>query len=119
MLSTVTNESAREAENRGIRGVQLFPELVEILILMFPDDLALISDTVIRLQWLLNLLFSFCKVKDLVVNTIKIKVMVYKHSGVLAKTEVDIRWQSVRGSDLFHILGFKFYKAAVIDSDGR
>ena len=28
-----------------------------------------------------------------------------------------IRWQSVRGSDLFHIHGFKFYNAAVIDSD--
>ena len=41
MLPTVTNEFAREVENRGIRGVQLFPALVEILILMFADDLAL------------------------------------------------------------------------------
>ena len=87
MLPTVTNEFAREVENRDIRGVQLFQELVEILVLMIADDLALISDTVIGLQRLLNLLFSFCKVKDLVVNTIKTKVMVYKHGEVLAKTE--------------------------------
>ena len=87
MLPIVTNEFAREVENSGIRGVQLFLELVEILILMFVDDLALLSDTVIGLQRLLNLLFRFCKVKDLIVNTIKTKVMVYKHGGVLAKTE--------------------------------
>ena len=86
MLPTVTNEFAREAENRK-RGVQLFQELVEILILMITDDLTLISDTVIGLQRLLNLLFSFCKVKDLIVNAIKTKVMVYKHGEVLAKTE--------------------------------
>ena len=67
MLPIVTNEFAREVENSGIRGVQLFPELVEILIIMFADDLALISDTDIGLQRLLNLLFSFCKVKDLIV----------------------------------------------------
>ena len=54
---------------------------------MFVDDLALISDTVIGLQRLLNLLFNFCKVKDLIVNTIKTKIMVYKNGGVLSKTE--------------------------------
>ena len=63
----------------------MFPDLVEILLLMFADDLALISDTVIGLQRLLNLLYSFCQVKDLIVNTIKTKVMVYKNG----KTE---RW---------------------------
>ena len=69
------------------KGVQLFPELIEILMLMFADDLALISDTVIGLQQLLNLLHSFFKVKDLIVNIIKTKVMVYKNRGMLAKTE--------------------------------
>ena len=38
---------------------------------MFADDLALILDIVIGLQRLLNLLLSFCKVKDWIVNTIK------------------------------------------------
>ena len=58
---------------------------------MFADDLALISDTVIGLhiQWLLNLLYTFCQVKAFTVNTIKLKVMVYKNGGVLTKTE---RW---------------------------
>ena len=83
------NEFAKEVENGGLRGVQLFSDFVEILILMFADDLALISDSVIRLQRLLNILYTFCQVKDLIVNTIKTKVMVYKNGGILAKTE---RW---------------------------
>ena len=78
---------AKAIERSSIRGVQLFPELIEILILTFADDLALISDTVIGLQRLLNLLHNFCKVKDLIVNTIKTKVMVYRNGGMLAKTE--------------------------------
>ena len=87
----------------------MFPDLVEILLLMFADDLALISDTVIGLQHLPNLLYSFCKVKDLIVNTIKTKVMVYKNGGTLAKTE---RW-SYDGENLevdpcFTYLGLNF-----------
>ena len=41
----------------------------------------------IGLQRLLNLLYSFCQVKDLIVNTIKTKVVVYKNGGIHVKTE--------------------------------
>ena len=54
---------------------------------MFAFDLALISDSIIGLQRLLNLLYSFCKAKDSIVSIIKTKVMVYKNGGTLAKTE--------------------------------
>ena len=67
----------------------MFPDLVEILLLMFADDLTLISTLVIGLQRLLNLLYSFSQVKDLMANAIKTKVMIYKNGGILAKTE---RW---------------------------
>lgn len=87
----------------------MFPDLVEILLLMFADDLVLISDWVIGLQSLLNLLHSFCKAKDLIVNIIKTKVMVYKNGGTLAKTE---KW-SYGGNNLevvpcFTYLGLNF-----------
>ena len=89
LFSIFINEGkvAKEVENSGLRGVQVFPDLLEILLLMFADDLALVSDTVVGLQQLLNLLYSFCQVKDLIVNTIKTKLMVYKNVGILAKTE--------------------------------
>ena len=44
------NACATIIENSGIRGIQLFPDLTEILLLMFADDLALISDTIVGLQ---------------------------------------------------------------------
>ena len=46
IFSMFINEIASTVENSSIRGVQLFPELTETLLLMFADDLALISDTV-------------------------------------------------------------------------
>ena len=109
LFSIFINEFAKKVESNGLRGVQLFPDLVEILLLMFAEDLALISDTVIGLQHLLNLLYSFCKEKELIVITIKTKVMVYKNGGTLAKTE---RW-SYGGENLeevpfFTYLGLNF-----------
>ena len=47
LFSIFINEFANEVESSGLRGVQLFSDLIEILILIFADDLALILDTVI------------------------------------------------------------------------
>ena len=89
LFSIFINEFAKEVESSGIRGVQLFPDLVEILLLMFADDLALKLDAVIGLQRLFNLLYSSCEVKYLIANRIKTNVMVHKNGGIFAKTE---RW---------------------------
>ena len=40
------------------RGVQLFPAIVEIVLLMFADDIALLSDTIAGLQRQLNILYA-------------------------------------------------------------
>ena len=89
LFSIFINELAKEVESSGLRGIQLFPDFIEILMIMFSDDLALISDTIIGLKKLLNLLYTFCKTKDLIVNTIKTKIMVYKNGGILSRSE---RW---------------------------
>ena len=88
LFSIFINELATELENSNLRGVQLFPDLAEILLLMFADDLALISDSIIGLQRLLNILHNFCVVRDLVVNTVKTKVVVFKNGGLLSRNEV-------------------------------
>jgi len=64
-----------------IRGIQLFPELIEICMLMFADDIACISDTVVGLQKQLNVQHTFCQNNKLTVNTEKTKVMVFKNGG--------------------------------------
>ena len=80
------NEFAVLAENSCIWGVQLFPDLTEILLLMFGDDLALISDTVVGLQRLPNMLYKFCSDKGLRINIVKAMVVVFK-KGMLARNE--------------------------------
>ena len=50
-------------ETSCLRGIQLHPDLKEIFIHLFADDIALISDTVVGLQSQLCLLHSFCKDK--------------------------------------------------------
>ena len=85
LFSLFINEFAVLIENRGIRGVQLFPDLTEIL--MFADDLALISNTVVGLQRLLNMLYKFCSGKGLVINTVKTMIVVFKKGDMLAGNE--------------------------------
>lgn len=77
LSSRFIDELATEIENNNMCGVQLFPALAEILLRMFADDFALISDTVIGLQRLLNLYHKFCKARDLLVKTLKTKKMLY------------------------------------------
>jgi hypothetical protein len=66
---------------RYIRGIQLFPDIVELFLLMFADDIALISDTIVGLQKQLNLLQQFCISSKFVVNIEKTKVLVFKRGG--------------------------------------
>ena len=83
MFSVFNNELAAEVENSDLREVQLhvYHDLAEILLLMFADDLALISDIIIGLQRVLNLLHNFCEARDLIVNILKTKVVVFKTGG--------------------------------------
>ena len=41
-----------------VRGIQLMPNLTEIGLLMFADDIALIADTVVGIQRKLNILYG-------------------------------------------------------------
>ena len=69
----------------GIRGLQLFLEIIEILLLLFADDVILLSDTFIGLQRQLSILEYFCDDYHVVVNTVKTKVLVFRNGGNLAE----------------------------------
>ena len=56
---------------------------------MFADDIAIISDTVIRLQLQLKCLHTFCEQSKLTVNVLKTKIIVFKRGGGLSQAE---RW---------------------------
>ena len=76
------NDLAEHIQNSSSRGIQLLPDLVEVLLLLFVDDIALISDTKGGLQKQLDILLHFCKDYKMIVNIINTKIMVFRR-GVL------------------------------------
>ena len=82
LFSLFINELTELIEYSGLKGIQLLPDLVELFILLFADDIALLSDTVIGLQRQFYLLSDFCKV-----NIPKTKVVVFKNGSMLARNE--------------------------------
>ena len=73
LFSMFVNEFTKIIETSGLRGIQLYPDLIEIFILLFADDIALIADTVGGLQRQLCLLNSFCKDKKISVHVARQK----------------------------------------------
>ena len=87
LFSLFINEMYNEFKSSNVRGIQLFPDLTEIFLLMFADDIGLISDTVTGLQKQPNILHEYCRDFKLKVNINKTKIMVFKRGGGLSKKE--------------------------------
>lgn len=104
LFAMFINELYSTLCDNNIRGIQLFPDIVEIFILMFADDIALIADTVVGLQKQLNILYQFCSKSKLVVNITKTKILVFKRGGQLARRE---KW-TYNGSQLDIVNGFTY-----------
>ena len=73
IFSIFINDLTELIQNSSIRGILLFPDLVEIFMLLFADDIALISDTISGLQKQLDILLKYCKEYKMIVNIIKTK----------------------------------------------
>lgn len=87
LFSLFINELAVDIQNSGVHGIQLFPSVTEIFLLMFADDVALLADTVNGLQRQLNTLERFSDNNNLHVNTEKTKILVFKRGGQLSRRE--------------------------------
>ena len=109
LFSMFINQLATDITEKGKHGVQLLPHIMETFILLFADDVALLSTTPGGLQHQLNILQTCCSNMQLNVNIDKTKVMVFRKGGFLAKRE---QW-SYNGVKLdvvnrYCYLGFKF-----------
>lgn len=98
------DEFVKSLEYSDYRGIQMFPDVTEVLALLFADDLSLLGDTVVGLQRLLNALSDFCQAYNLVVNIQKTKIMVYKNGGVLSRVE---KW-TYRGEPIETVSSFSY-----------
>ena len=85
-----------EIRNRGGYGIQLTPDMVELSILLFADDIVLIADTVFELQKKLDVLYEVATKLGLIVNIDKSKVLVFRKGGRSA------------GIEKWHVGGKKF-----------
>ena len=72
---------------RGGHGLQFHPDVSELLILLFADDIILISDTVQGIQRKINILLQISELLGLTVHTGKSKVVVFRNGGHLAAHE--------------------------------
>ena len=59
LFSFFIDELESVMNNSDLSGIQLHPDITQIILLMFADDLALVSDTVVGLQRQLNILYDF------------------------------------------------------------
>ena len=87
LFSFLINELASEIPLRGKHGIQLLPRENELFLLMFVDDIVLLSSTPAGLQNQLNV---FCEVANrlgLLVNLEKTKIVVFRKGGYLARAE--------------------------------
>ena len=67
LFSLFINELATEIIQNGKHGITLSPEIIQILIMLFADDVVLLSYTVVGLQQQLNILRDTAKKLGLVV----------------------------------------------------
>ena len=87
LFSLFINQLANHINESGVHGIQILPNLLELFILLFADDVALISTTPRGLQAQLNILKECCDNLKLIVNRDKTKVMVFRKGGYLGGQE--------------------------------
>ena len=109
LFSLFINQLSDHLENNGRHGISLMPDILELFILLFADDVALLSTTPVGLQNQLNCLKVCCENMALNVNRDKTKVMVFRKGGYLGKYE---KW-SYEGTKLevvnqYCYLGYNF-----------
>ena len=61
--------------------------MLELFILLFADDIALLSDTIVGLQNQLDVLARSCARLDLHVNLDKSNIVIFRKGGYIAKRE--------------------------------
>lgn len=87
LFSIFLSELQGELLGCGARGIDIFADPIGILLLMYADDIALVSDSVVDLQKKIDCLEHYCKKWGLTVNMDKTKVVVFKNGGFVKSSE--------------------------------
>ena len=109
IFSLLVNYVAKYVIRNGKHGVQLMPDVATVYLLLFADDIALMSDTVVGLQNQVNNLKQASDVIGLEVNVQKTKIVIFRNGGYIARHE---KWflgrQEIEIVNEFKYLGVLF-----------
>ena len=87
LFSIFATELSRYLNSQGRHGIQLNPGAQEIHHLLFADDMAIVSDTVVGLQSKLNILHEQCLRLGIEINLEKTKIVAFRKGGHLSRHE--------------------------------
>ena len=87
LFSLLINELANEIVLKDKHGISLSTDILQILIMLFADDVVLLSNTIVGLQQQLNVLRDTAKRLHLVVNFEKSQVVIFRKGGYIAARE--------------------------------
>ena len=98
IFSLFINDLVSYLKSECDRGIFISDQIEDIIALMFADDVASFSDTVIRLQRQINCIQQFCESAGMSLNLLKTKTIVFRSGGMLKQME---KW---------------YYKGEIIDT---
>eukprot|EP00745_Piridium_sociabile_P014687 TRINITY_DN21651_c0_g1_i6.p1 TRINITY_DN21651_c0_g1~~TRINITY_DN21651_c0_g1_i6.p1 ORF type:complete len:655 (+),score=42.51 TRINITY_DN21651_c0_g1_i6:130-2094(+) len=87
LFSIFLSELQTDLMNSGARGIDIFADPLGVFLLMYADDIVLVSDSVTDLQKKIVCLENYCKKWGLTVNMDKTKVVVFKNGGFIKSIE--------------------------------
>ena len=86
LFSLLINELANEIVLKDKHGISLSPDILQILIMLFSDDV-LLSNTIVGLQQQVSVLRDTAKRLHIVVNFDKSQVVIFRNGGYIAARE--------------------------------
>ncbi len=87
LFSFFINELATQIHENCNHGIQLHPDITQLFLLLFADDIILFSSTINGLQREIDELENYCDNWKLSVNMDKTKVVVFKNGGKISGKE--------------------------------
>ena len=109
IFSLFINQLCTRLREGNINGIFVTENIPDIICLMFADDIANCSDTVVNLQKQLNVINEFCIDTSMEINLEKTEISVFRNGGPLRNNE---KWflgeEQIRISSHYNYLGLIF-----------
>ena len=83
IFSLFINDLVEYLRSESDSGVFVTNNIEDLFALMFADDVSCFSDTIVRLQRLINLIEKFCNAVGMKLNLGKTKIMVFRNGGIV------------------------------------